>query len=81
MVRIHQLERTGQASWDHNDPAENDHIVEEPSLSVILRPSRPVNAYLMQEGVEGSILFSPRAGRKGAVGNSMLEEAVILETL
>lgn len=46
VVRIHQLERTGQASWDHNDPGDNDQLADEPSLSMIVRQrGAPMNTY------------------------------------
>jgi hypothetical protein len=47
VVRIHQLERTGQASWDHNDAGDNDQLAEEPSLSMIVRyRGGSMNTYL-----------------------------------
>jgi hypothetical protein len=50
-------------------------MAEEPSLSAIIKPNNGQNIYYMQkEGVEGSMLFSPREDKK--LGK--MEEAVIL---
>jgi hypothetical protein len=56
-------------------------LTEEPSLSAIIRPSRQVNTYLAKEGVDGSMLFSPRYNKKTGLGTSIMEEAIILQTL
>jgi hypothetical protein len=84
VVRIHQLERTGQASWDPNDPCVGgnyDAMPEEPSISAIIKPSGIHVMYLASENIEGSMLFSPRGNKRPGPGVSLMEEAIILETL
>ncbi len=75
VVCIHQLERTGQASWDQNDPVvmmmcQEDPMEEEeePSISMIAKMNQ----------IEGSMLFSPRVSNRRI---SLVEEAIIIETL
>ena len=73
VVCLHQLERTGQVSWDQNDPVVmmcQDQLEEEeePSISMIAKMNQ----------IEGSMLFSPRMSNRRI---SLVEEAVIIETL